>query len=553
MKGGEVLVETLIAHGVDIGFTVSGESFLHVLDALRRHSDRFRLVPTRQEGGAAFAAEAFAKISGRPAAVFVSRGPGSSNAAIGVHTARQDSTPLLMFTGHVNSWSKGSEAFQEIDQHLFFGSVAKAVLEPEGVGDISHITAEAVTLATSGRPGPVVVQLPRDVTSDDTEDTIVSPQTPTARTPDAAAIAEAARLIDAAERPLAIAGEMIVNQDASPALAVLVEKAGLPVMAAYRRQDALANANGAYAGHLEINRPDWQIAAIAEADLVIAVGSRLDAITTADNTALPEAAALIHIYPDAQVLARFSGRPAIEADMTPTLEALTDAVGPAPPARRQRQEELHQRFLAFSQPGNFPVHGDVDMAQVVDTTTRHLDAQAKSGAASGATFVTDAGSMARWVNRYRRFDTPRSTAGPMSGAMGYAVPGAVGAQIARPDQTVVAWVGDGGFVMTGQEMITAVEQGLPIKVVVCDNAAHGSIMQGQRNAFGEGAEFATALTSPDFAAVGAAYGAKAFRVAATDEFVPAFREALAHDGPALIHLLTDRRDIVPFGNEQEAV
>ena len=545
MKGGAAVIETLIAHGVDTAFTVSGESFLYALDAMRQRTDKLRLVPVRQEGGGTFAAEAYGKLAGRPAAVFVSRGPGSTNAAIGVHTARQDSTPLLLFVGHVNSHVMGKEGFQEVDQRQFMGGVAKAVLQPETPDDIARVTAEAVRLSTDGRPGPIVVQIPRDVAAADTEAAIPAPTARVPHLPEADGIAAAATMIDEATAPLVVAGEMIANQDANAALAGFAAAAGVPVMSAYRRQDVMANSHPNYAGHLEINRVAYQVEAIEAADLVIAVGTRLDGITTADNTVFSVGKPHIHIHPDREVLDRFSADPKIDADMAPALNALADRVGAPDAARQARTAALHDAFMAFSHPGNFPAHGEVDLARVADVVGRVVDDE--------TTVLTDGGSFSRWIHRYRRFEKPHTKAGPMSGAMGYAVPGAIGAKLARPDHEAIAFVGDGGFVMTGQEMITAVEQNIPIKVIVCDNAAHGSIMAGQHKTFGTDADFVTALRSPDFAAVGAAYGAGSFRVERTDEFEPAFRAALDHDGPALIHLLTDRRDIVPYGNEREAV
>ena len=545
MKGGEAVIETLLAHGVDTAFTVPGESFLYSLEGMRRNADKIRTVSVRQEGGGAFMAEAFGKLAGRPAALFVSRGPGSSNAAIGVHTAMQDSTPMLVFVGHVNSASMGRESFQEIDQRAFFGSVAKAVLATEDVDAIPALTADAVRLATEGRPGPVVVQIPRDVSSNDTDASVPQKTERPERTPDAQLIERTASMIDAAKRPLVIAGEMISNQDASQSLTALADAAALPVMSAYRRLDVMDNGNVCYAGHLEINRFDSQLQTIEECDLVIAIGSRLDGITTADDTMLSTGAPLIHIYPDRTVLERFDSTVAIDADMRPALAALSARLAAPDAARRARTEVLHNQYMAFSQPGNFTAYGDVDLARVIETMDRIIDPE--------TSIITDAGSFSRWIHRYRRFAKPHTKAGPMSGAMGYSVPGAIGAKLARPEQEAVAFVGDGGFMMTGQELVTAVEQGLPIRVVVCDNSVHGSILAGQDKTFGSGHDIATVLRSPDFAGIARAYGAEAFTVDRTDDFEDAFRSMRDATGPSLMHLITDKRDIAPYGEGREAV
>lgn len=453
MKGGEAVIETLITHGVDTAFTVPGESFLYALEGMRQRSDKIHLISARQEGGGAFMAEAYGKLKGRPAALFVSRGPGSSNAAIGIHTAMQDSTPMITFIGHVNSRSMGREAFQEIDQHAFFGSVAKAVLSTEKADDIARVTSQAIDLSMDGRPGPVVVQIPRDVSSMDTHELIPKSTNRRVHKPKQTLIDQAAIKINNSKTPLIVAGEMIANHDASDELTALAETGMLPVMSAYRRLDVIANSHPCYAGHLEINRFDDQLAAIEACDLVIAIGSRLDGITSADDTMLSFGKPLIHIYPDRCVLDRFNSDVTINADMKPALKALKAKILQPDSTRQTRTEFLHNSFMKFSQPGNFNVYGEVDLSLVIKTIDQFVDLD--------TTIVTDAGSFSRWVHRYRRFERPHTKAGPMSGAMGYSVPGAIGARLARPKNEVVAFVGDGGFMMTGQELVTAVEQQLP--------------------------------------------------------------------------------------------
>lgn len=546
MDGGEALVRTMIAHGIEVGFTVPGESFLTVLEALRRQRNRFRLVSVRQEGGGAFAAEAYGKLTGKPAAVLVSRGPGASNAAVGLHTARQDSTPLLLVIGHVRRRSRGREAFQEVDHHAMFASLAKAVIEPAAADEIPEAAARAIAKTTEGRPGPVALVLPRDLTEAEIgEPDLPGPTARATLAPDPALLPEAAALLRNARRPLIIAGEQIAFERSHAALADLAAALGAPVMAAYRRQDVMDNEHPAYAGHLEINRVDFQRRAFADCDLLIAAGSRLDGITAEDDSLLRDDLPLMHIHPDAEVLMRFGADLAIRADAGPTLAALTPDL-PTPPAERLAwRDELHAAFLALSTPGAVPVAGAVDLAEIAHI----VDATAPPD----RVILTDAGSFSRWVHRYTRSRQPGSTAGPMSGAMGYAVPGAIGAHLARPGATVVAYVGDGGFMMTGQELMTAVEQDLPIKVIVCDNAAQGSILAGQVNKYGEAADYATRLQSPDFAAVAAAYGAPAWTVSQTGEFADAFAAALGHPGPALIHVATDTRDIAPYGPGKDAV
>ena len=365
MDGGEALVETLAAWDVEAAFAVPGESYLPVLAALQRRANGIRLVTPRHESSVTFACAAYGRIAGKAAVGLVSRGPGSTNASIGLHVARQDSVPMLLVIGDVPTASKGREAFQEIDYHKMFSGIAKAVLEPESAADVPEKAARALELAAAGRPGPVVLVMPKDI-SDGDAGTSAVPQ-PVLRAPllpDAETIAEAARLIDAACRPVVIAGELIAFEGAEAQLAGFAVASGAAVTAAYRCQDAIANDDPAYIGHLEINRDDFQERAWEEADLVIAAGARLDGITTRDFSMIREDQTLIHIHPDAEVLGRWPSGAAIRADAGPALEALAAVVSNGGPARLEWREALHLAYRAFSEPGGVPVHGRVDLAEV---------------------------------------------------------------------------------------------------------------------------------------------------------------------------------------------
>ncbi|MBT3371768.1 MAG: thiamine pyrophosphate-binding protein [Rhodospirillaceae bacterium] len=544
ITGGDVLVDTLIAHGVDTAFTVSGESFLAVLEALRRKRNQISLITARHEGGGSFATEAYGKLTGRPAALFVSRGPGATNAAIGVHTAKQDCSPMLLFVGHVPSTSQGREAFQEINQAAMFTPIAKAVLQPNSTDQVAAVTARAITLATSGRPGPVVVILPRDLTDGAVGDPgIPSPRQRPGVAPEAAALDDAARMIAQAQRPLILSGEIIAIQDATSALVTLAEATGAPVMSTYRRQDTFPNEHPSYAGHLEINRLPYQKQALDEADLLIAIGSRMDGITAEDG-ALPRAhQTFLQIYPDADVLARCQADLSLLSDPGAACLALAERI--AAPSDQERRDGLHQAYLASSAPGTVEVRGAVDLAEVAAEVRRQVRPE--------TVILTDGGSFARWIHRFYRFNHPHSQAGPVSGAMGYGVPGAIGARRALPDRAAIAFVGDGGFMMTGQELVTAVEQNIDLLVVVCDNGVHGSILEGQRQRFGADHIYGTRLSSPNFADLARSYGCAAWTVERTKDFAPALSGAMAHTGPSLIHLLTDDRDIAPFDKGPDAV
>jgi acetolactate synthase-1/2/3 large subunit len=546
VDGGQVVADSLIAHGVNVALTVPGESFLNVIEALRVRRNAIRLVSTRHEGGAAFAAEAYGRLTGRPAAVFVSRGPGATNASIGVHTAMQGSTPLLLFIGHVRRRSKGREAFQEIDPQRMYGPVAKAVLEPDNTEEISAVIAKASALATGGRPGPVVVVLPRDLTESRVGAfTPSEPAPPTTITPDPRALAVANTLLAQARHPLIIAGEMVSFEQAGETLIDFAEATGAAVMSAYRQLDVFPNTHPAYVGHLEINRAPFQRNAFSACDLVLAVGTRLDGITTEDYTLLGPSQHLIHIYPDAQCVDRSNADAPIVADIGVTLNELKKGLPPPAAECRAWRDQLHRDYLDFSTPGAITVHGALDMATVASEAARMLPEE--------AVVLTDGGSFARWVHRYYRFSRPHTYAGPVSGAMGYGVPGAVGAALACPGVPTVAFVGDGSFMMTGQELLTAVEENLPIKIIVCDNQAQGSILLAQWQQFGPGNDYATRILSPDFVALARAYGAEASRVVRTVDFAEQFQAAVQHEVPALLHLITDQRDIAPYAAGKDAV
>jgi acetolactate synthase-1/2/3 large subunit len=540
MNAGEALVRTLDSHGVDTVFCVPGESYLAVLESLRGHANSIRLITNRHESGAAFAANGYAKISRKPGIAFVSRGPGATNASIGVHTADQDSVPLVLFIGQIPLSEMGREAFQEIDYSAMFGTMAKAVMEPNSPADVARTTADALTLAQSGRPGPVVVVLPEDVTEGDAgKVAIPQPMPPSSAEASQTQLREAAALIDGADKVLIIGGEMIKAEAATMRLGAFAESAGAAVVSAFRCQDALNNDHPAYVGLFGLGRPPYLKQAWAEADLVILAGSRLDAITSEDFNLRNDDKTILMLHPSADTIAELRPTMGIAAAVGPTLRSLSTAIQTPTAERAAWQVKLRSEFEAFQ--ANAPeAVGDLDMTAVI----RHVDSRL---AQVDHVVTNDAGNFSTWLHRHFRYRMPDSQAGPMSGSMGYAVPSAVGAALARNDARVVSFVGDGGFLMTGQELSTAVQNGLKITVIVCDNGHYATIMMHQHRYAGDGNYAAIKINSTDFAALGAAYGARSWRVEKTDEFAPAFDAALAHDGPGLIHVLTDVRDISAGG------
>ena len=522
-----------------------GESYLAVLEALRAERQRLRFVVTRHESGATFAACAYGRLARKPGVAFVTRGPGATNGAIGIHTARQDSVPLLLFIGQVPSGQRGREAFQEIDYHRMMGPLTKAVFEPQTPREVAEAAAEAYAIAMDGRPGPVAVSLPEDVTEGAAGNAPPPQSRPhSARPPAPQAIEDIARHLARAERPVVIAGEMVGFEGANEALAAFAEAYGCGVLSSFRQQGVVPCAHPAYLGTLGLALPPYQEDLLAEADLVLALGTRLDLATTLDDRVTEEAQFVVHVYPDGDALAAAGADLQVYADIMPVLEGLTAAASEAPPAPRCAWRAAQRAaFAAFRQKAAGPALGAVDLAAVVQTLTEQVPAD--------ATIVNDAGNFSTWLLRHYPYEHPLSQAAPAVGAMGYAMPGAIGAQLARPGKRVVALVGDGGFGMTGQELITAVGNRLPIVVLVCDNGGYGTIAMHQHQRYGADATYGIALDRPDFAAAARAWGADAWTVAATEEFAPALERALAADGPALIHLKTDMRDLAASGAKMQ--
>lgn len=544
MNGGEALVETLIANGVETAFCVPGESYLSVLDGLCTHQNQVRLIVNRHESGATFAACAHARLTRKPGIVFVTRGPGATNGSIGLHTARQDSVPLVCFIGQVPRDQLGREAFQEIDYaKMFAPPMTKGVFEPMTGDAVAKATSDALALALAGRPGPTVVVLPEDVTSEEAGSTLPAPVSRAEIAPVQSQIDAAIELIEGAQRPVIIAGEMVSFDGANDALAAFADAIGAGVFSAFRQQGVIPCSHAAYLGPIGLALPPYQAKAMDEADLVIAIGNRLDAATTADYIIPREGQTLIHQYPDADVLAKSGAQAAIRADSGPALAALLANLTTPPADRfdwRATQRAAFEAFMAASA----PTLGAVDMAEVIRTLAEKLP--------DDATISNDAGNFATWLHRYYPYQGPATQVGPMAGAMGYAVPGALGAQLARPDKRVVALCGDGGFGMTGQELATAVAFGLPIIVIVCDNAFYGTIAMHQYRRYGaDRLHGSTTNRSPDFAGIAKATGAAAWTVERTEQFGPALDGALKQSGPALIHIKTDIRDLAASGLKLE--
>lgn len=535
-----LLVDCLVEQGCERIFTVPGESFLPVLDALhdQTHID---VVTCRQEGGAAFMACADGTMTGRPGVCFVTRGPGATNASIGVHVAFQDSQPMILFVGDVDRAMRDREGFQELDFAAFFGPTAKWAARIDDAARIPEYIARAYATAISGRPGPVVLALPEDMLSDDVpEDLAPRPfvcRPAQAPCPDAMQ-ALFAMLADAAA-PLAIVGGAGWNAKAREHFQIFAERLGLPVATAFRRQDAISPTSPVYAGNLGYGPNPKLVERVKAADLILAVGARLGEATT-DGYAIPKLVdrdrTLIHVHPDPEELNRvYPADLAICASMDEFAEsaALWDE-GEVIPFDAGAQANAEWEAWATAHPADHAL----DLGQCVAFMRDTLPAD--------SILCNGAGNFSGWWHRYWRYAGFPTQLAPTAGAMGYGVPAAVAAARRFPDRTVVALAGDGDFLMNGQELATAVQHGCDMIVIVVDNGAYGTIRMHQEREF-PGRVSATALGNPDFAALGTAFGAWSARVETTAQFRDALTQARGRSGVRLLHCLIEAEQLAASG------
>lgn len=538
-RAADVLVDVLLAHRVDRIFCVPGESYLSLLDALIV-TEAIGVVTTRHESGAGFMALADARITGRPGIVCVSRGPGAMNAAIAVHSAQQDAIPMVLFIGQVERAHRQMNAFQEVDYTQVFGSMAKRVVEINEADRLPELVASAFHAAVSGTPGPVVVVLPEDMLEDD----IRSPAAPVFAAARAGAVERDVgtlkAMIAAANRPLIIAGGLLKTDEGKRALLATAEAYTLPVATAVRHADLIDNEHPLYAGHLAYGAPAELSAAVARADLVIGVGTRLGDVTTQGYTfpaaPLPVQAA-VQIWPDPMAVGSVRSLTlGIAADPQAVLEQLLSVAPAQPnPAHRNWATELHTVATALR---------DWDKAaEAADGLVFGAFVKAMDRVLEKDAIVTiDSGNFGGWVQRLMRFGAGRAMLAPSSGAMGFGVPGAVAASLRCPDTRVVCFVGDGGFLMTGNELATAIQYGGAPMIVISDNGAYGTIRMHQEKHF-PGRVGMTALANPDFAALAESFGALGLRVERAADIEPVLEQALAAKRPTVICVRTSLEHI----------
>ncbi len=536
--GGELIADALIANGATTLFGVPGESFLALLDAIHNRADQLRFISCRQEGGAAFAADAYAKLTGMPGVCVVTRGPGACNASIGVHTAFQDSTPMVVLIGQVARNHREREAFQEVEFRQMFAPLAKWVTEVESAERLPEHLSHAFHLAQSGRPGPVVLALPEDVLVETAQvDDLHAAHRAVASAAEADVEAVRAAL-DGARRPLCILGGPGWNAAAKSAFEDFARRNALPVVTSLRCQDYFDNHNSAYAGDLGIAAHPEIVARVHAADVLMVLGARLGDMTTQGYTApVPPRSEqkLLHIYPDGVELGRvyYPDLPVV-SDIATFALALSrqDLAGSAERASWMAEARAQYEALLVAK----PQPGALNMGVVMSELSARLD---------GTAIVTNgAGNYSAWVHKYFQFREYRTQLAPTSGAMGYGVPAALAAKIAAPHRTVVCFAGDGCFQMNGQELATIAQHGLDPLILVINNGTYGTIRMHQEREY-PGHVYATDLHNPDFAALARSYGLHGETIDRTEDVAEALDRALNAGRGALVECRVDPEGISP--------
>ena len=528
-SGGEILIQSLVSQGVDHVFCVPGESYLAALDAM--HDRKIVVTVCRQEGGAAMMAEAAGKSTGRPGICFVTRGPGATNASAGIHIAAQDSTPMILFIGQVERGMREREAFQEIDYKSFYGGIAKWAAEIDSVARIPEFVSRAFHVATSGRPGPVVLSLPEDLLVEVGTVSHARPWRQIETSPGASEMRELQELLAAAKRPVAILGGSRWTPAACAAVAEFAERNNIPVATSFRRQSLFSAEHSCFAGEAGAGINPGLKALVQESDLLLVIGGRLSELPSSSYSLvdIPEPAQrFVHVYPGAEEIGRVY-RPTLGIHASPTAfaGALRDVT--LPERSGDWCERARTSYLEWTeQPPANP--GKVQIAALIKWLRQNLP--------DDAILTTGAGNYAGWVQRYFRFREFATFVAPTSGSMGYGVPAAVGLQRLHPTKNVVAFAGDGCFLMHGQEFATAVQYGLPIIVVVINNGMYGTIRMHQEREY-PGRVTATELINPNFSDYARAFGGHGETVETTDEFAPAFQRALSAGKPSIIEVRID--------------
>lgn len=527
MNGAQAIVECMKREGVEHVFCVPGESYLPLMDSIYEAGD-IQLISTRHEGGASFMAEAYGKATRRPGVAMATRAVGGANLAIGIHTAYQDSTPMVVFLGQVHSKFRGREGFQEVELERFFGHIAKWTVEIKDAERMPELVQRAFRIAKSGRPGPVVVALPEDVLVAEAELSF-GPVAPVPKPrPGASEVAAIEQLLANAKRPLILSGGGVIAADGEQALLKLAEAFHIPVMSAFRRHDIFPNNHRLYVGHSGLGTFTPILDTLRQADVVLAVGTRLSEVTTQDYGIFTQNPKLIHIDIDAATLGKsYSPDLGVVADAREALEALLDmnvtCTWEGWAKERRKAYELAGEGVAKEEYA-------VDNREIIHMMQEVLP--------EDAVITNDAGNFAGWLHSFYSFNRPKTYIGPTSGAMGYGLPAAIGAKIASPDKTVVSLAGDGGFMMTVQELETAARYNIPVIALVFNNSMYGTIRMHQEMHYPERV-IGTDLGSVNFAELGTVLGVQSVRVETNEDFEEALARAVASNAPALIEIMTN--------------
>ena len=533
----QALVDQLVIHGVEHVFCVPGESFLGVLDALI--DSPITVTVCRQEGGAAMMAEAVGKATGKPGVCFVTRGPGATNASAGIHIAHQDSTPMIMFVGQVERGLKDRESFQELDYRAVFGSMTKWTTEIDVAERVPELVSRAFFTAANGRPGPVVIALPKDMLNEPTWAADGAAFRAVETAPDADDMDALSALISKAERPLFVLGGPRWDEDARAAVHALAERFDMPVMTSYRRATLFDPLHPNYAGDLGLAPNPKLVARVKAADLIVCVGGRLGEIPTQGYSLLEipsPKTRLVHVHAGPEELGQvYNPHLAINASPKRFAAALAKMGPPAQTPWSAETRAAHAEYLVWSETAT-PQPGGVNLGEVMVWLRGHLP--------DDAIICNGAGNYAGWIHRFFRFRKLGGHVAPTSASMGYGVPAAVAMQRLYPDRTIVSINVDGDFLMNGQEFATAVQYNLPIVVVIADNASYGTIRMHQEREF-PGRVSATELKNPDFAAYARAFGGFGVRVDRTADFASAFEAAQASGLPAIVHVRISADAISP--------
>lgn len=539
MTGAQLLVAALKIHGTDHVFCVPGESYLAVLDALYDERAHIRLVSCRHEGGAANMAEAHGKLTGRPGICMVTRGPGATNASIGVHTAMQDSTPMVLFVGQVARGASDREGFQEVDYKSFFGGMVKWVAQIESADRVSEYVSRAFQVACSGRPGPVVLALPEDMLLDTALPSAIRPFKTVQASPSPDEISQLVARLESAERPLLLLGGTGWDVTSCNQMAAFAELNELPIACAFRFQDLLDNEHSNYIGDVGVGINPALARRIRSSDLLVAIGPRLGEMTTGGYTLIDAPVPqlpLVHVHAGAEELGSvYQAELMINSGMRNFAAALARLPRlERSEKRRMFTEEARRDYLRWT--SRVEIDADVQMWDVVQEMQRALPRD--------SIITNGAGNYTGWAHRFYRYGGFRTQLAPTSGAMGYGVPAAIAAKIVHPERTVVALAGDGCFLMNGQEIATAVREEANVIVIVINNGIYGTIRMHQEREF-PGRTIATQLTNPDFAAYARSFGAHGETVTHTEQFAPALDRCMKCGKPSLIEVKLDPEAITP--------